>query len=69
MTGEAKVRVTGEPLRVTHSMGGSVPTLSLEVDPPEAEAEPEGRVTGTGLLQELPLAVTMTLLMALPSSE
>jgi hypothetical protein len=69
VTGEASVSVTGNPLSVILWIGGSEPTTSDLTEPPEAEADPEGMVTGIGLEQELPSAVTVTAFMEVLSSE
>lgn len=68
-TGELSVRVTGEPLSVTHWIGGSEPTTSEVTEPPDAVEEPEGMVTGILAEQVLPSAVTVMDLIDRPSSE
>jgi hypothetical protein len=62
-----KVRVTGDPLRVTHMMGGSLPMTSEVKVPPLAVTLPAGMVTGMGEAQVLALAVTTTDVILLPS--
>jgi hypothetical protein len=64
-TAAPRVKVTGEPLSLTLTMSGSLPTLSWVVPPDEVEAVP-GNVTGMETAQVLPFAVTVTPVMDWP---
>jgi hypothetical protein len=68
LTGDGRVNLTAEPERVVHMMTGSEPTLSV-VALPLTEGALPGKVTGTVVPHLLPVEVTVTATMDLPSWE
>lgn len=64
-----RLNVTGCPLIVAHMINGSEPTESLVALPPPLTLAVPGKVTGTGTLHVLPLAVeSVAPEMVLPSA-
>ena len=68
LTGVGRVNLTAEPERVAHMMTGSEPTLSVLAVPETVGALP-GNVTGMAVPHLLPVVVTVTAVIVLPSVE
>jgi hypothetical protein len=68
LTGDGRVNLTAEPESVVHMMTGSEPTLSA-VALPLTEGALPGKVTGMVVPHLLPVVVTVTATMDLPSWE